>query len=409
MPGPGPEVAPASQNVAMPLNKVVQGNGFCLNEGWGCNDYCKYFTQEPAGQRSYGESRNSHMNVELVEFTRQALAKGLERKEIADTLQRAGWAEYDINAAMNAFADVAFPVPVPRPKPYLSAREVFVYLILFATLYVAVGNIGTLIFELIDRSFPDPLVKIYIQASNATIRWNISWIIIAFPLFIFTFRSVTRAIAQDPTKRGSRPRKWLTYLTLFAAGAFLVGDAATLVYNLLGGEFTIRFVLKVATIALLAGGIFIFFLTDMREDVKPQSATRFAVPCTIVACAAVIAGWVFIGLPGEIRLSRLDATRAGDLASISNAIANYRSRHEHLPGSFDELQQSQPNLTLSFRDPVGQAYEYAVKDAFAYELCASFDRATDIATEPARARSLFETHGAGRQCFNLEARPPAQR
>ena len=54
------------------------------------------------------------MNVELVEFTRRALAKGIERKEIADILQRAGWAEYDVMAAMNAFADVAFPVPVPE-------------------------------------------------------------------------------------------------------------------------------------------------------------------------------------------------------------------------------------------------------------------------------------------------------
>ncbi len=215
--------------------------------------------------QAHGEKRNGDMNVELVEFTRQALATGIERKEIADTLRRAGWAEYDVKAAMDAFVDVAFPVPVPRPKPYLSAREVFVYLILFAALYVAVANIGTLIFELIDRSFPDPLSKTYIQLSNSTIRWSISWIFIAFPLFILTFSSVTRAITRDPTKRASRPRKWLTYLTLFVAGAFLVGDAATLIYNVLGGEITIRFVLKVTTIAVIAGGIFTFFLSDMRQ------------------------------------------------------------------------------------------------------------------------------------------------
>src|SRR5216684_3451389 len=80
--------------------------------------------------QAHGEKRNGDMNVELVEFTRQALATGIERKEIADTLRRAGWAEYDVKAAMDAFVDVAFPVPVPRPKPYLSAREGLVYLIL---------------------------------------------------------------------------------------------------------------------------------------------------------------------------------------------------------------------------------------------------------------------------------------
>jgi hypothetical protein len=206
------------------------------------------------------------MNVELVEFTRGALATGIGRKEIADTLRRAGWAEHDIKAAMDAFADVAFPVPVPRPKPYLSAREVFVYLILFAALYGTAANIGTLIFELINRSFPDPLSQTSIQLSNGNIRWNMSWIIVAFPLFIFTFRSVTKAITGDPTKRASRPRKWLTYLTLFVAGAFLIGDAGTLVYNVLGGELTIRFLLKVATIVVIAGGILTFFLSEMQKD-----------------------------------------------------------------------------------------------------------------------------------------------
>ena len=142
---------------------------------------------------------------------------------------------------------------------------------------------------------------------------------------------------------------------------------------------------------------------------KVQPATLFAVLCTIVAGAAVIVGWVFLGPPSEVRLNRFDATRAADLASISSAITNYRLRHESLPQTLGELQQSQPNVILSSKDPAGQAYEYAAKDSFAYELCASFDRSTDTATEPARLRSMFETHGLGRQCFSLEARPPSQR
>lgn len=206
------------------------------------------------------------MNTELVEFTRQALARGIGRKEIADTLRRAGWAEPEVSAAIDAFADVAFPIPVPRPRPYLSAREVFIYLILFAALYAAASSIGALIFELINRSFPDSTSRINLEFSNDSIRWNIAWVMVAFPFFLFTFRSVTRAIAADPTKRAYRPRKWLTYLTLFVAGVFLVGDAATLVYNALGGELTIRFILKVATIAFIAGGIFTFFLSEMRKD-----------------------------------------------------------------------------------------------------------------------------------------------
>src|SRR5215467_8898120 len=102
--------------------------------------------------------------------------------------------------------------------------------------------------------------------SNFTIRWNISIILVTFPLFYFTFRAVTRELEKDPIKRASLPRKWLTYLTLFIAGVTLVGDTAVLIYNMLGGELTIRFLLKFATIAIIAGGIFAYFLQDMRKE-----------------------------------------------------------------------------------------------------------------------------------------------
>ncbi len=211
------------------------------------------------------------MNAELIEFTRRALTAGTGRQEISGILRRAGWAEPDIKAALDAFADVTFPIPVPRPRPYLSAREVFVYLILFAALYAAAFSIGALVFEIINRGFPD-LLEVqssnFIRFSDDRIRWDISMIIVAFPVFFFTFRAVTRELAKDQTKRTSRSRKWLTYLTLFIAGVLLVGDTAVLIYNFLGGELTIRFLLKVATIAIIAGGIFAYFIEDMRKEEK---------------------------------------------------------------------------------------------------------------------------------------------
>src|SRR5262245_1462641 len=210
-------------------------------------------------------------NAELVEFTRSALAAGRERQEISDILRRAGWVEPDIEAALGAFADITFSIPVPRPKPYFSAREVFIYLVLFAALYAAAFSLGALVFELINRRFPDPLEVQWLdfmRLSDDRLRWDISMIIVAFPLFFFTFRSVTRGLAKDPTKRASRPRKWLTYLTLFVASMALVGDTAVLIYNMLGGELTIRFLLKVATIAIIAGGTFSYFIGDMRKEEK---------------------------------------------------------------------------------------------------------------------------------------------
>ena len=73
-------------------------------------------------------------------------------------------------------------------------------------------------------------------------------------------------IARDPMKRTSKVRRWLTYLTLFSAACALLGDFATLVYNALGGELTVRFLLKAITVALIAGTAFIYYLQDLRQD-----------------------------------------------------------------------------------------------------------------------------------------------
>ena len=58
----------------------------------------------------------------------------------------------------------------------------------------------------------------------------------------------------------------MTYLTLFLAVGFLVGDFTTLVYNALGGELTVRFLLKVVVVAVIAGTIFWYYLRDLRRE-----------------------------------------------------------------------------------------------------------------------------------------------
>ena len=61
-------------------------------------------------------------------------------------------------------------------------------------------------------------------------------------------------------------RRWLTYLTLFVAAGFLIGDVTGVVYNLLGGEITTRFALKVLTVATIAGAVFGHLVRDLRRD-----------------------------------------------------------------------------------------------------------------------------------------------
>jgi hypothetical protein len=204
---------------------------------------------------------------DLQQFVRDALAKGVARPEIEVALVNAGWPAEQIRDAVNAYADIDFPLPVPRPRPYLSAREAFLYLLLFTTLYVAAWHLGSLLFELINRAFPDPTDSTYAVARiGDSIRWSTASVIIAFPMFLYVARHLLRDLARSPVKRLSAVRRWLTYLTMFIAAAVLIGDMITLVYNALGGELTVRFVLKVLVAAVIAGTIFGYYLHDLRRD-----------------------------------------------------------------------------------------------------------------------------------------------
>ncbi len=203
---------------------------------------------------------------ELSRFVRDALSKGIARGQIEDALGSAGWQPTQISEALKNFADIEFPVPVPRPKTQVSARDAFVYLLLFTTLYISAFNLGRLLFQFIELAFPaatDPEGLVLIAREN--IRWAVASIVIAFPVFLYMSRRVNMAVARDPVRRDSGVRKWLTYLTLFVAAGVIIGDLIALVYSFLSGELTIRFVLKVLTIGLIAGAIFGYYLRDVRS------------------------------------------------------------------------------------------------------------------------------------------------
>jgi hypothetical protein len=52
----------------------------------------------------------------------------------------------------------------------------------------------------------------------------------------------------------------------------LIGDFMALVYNLLGGELTARFALKVLTVGVIAGTMFWYYLAELRLDEKEIKA-----------------------------------------------------------------------------------------------------------------------------------------
>jgi hypothetical protein len=200
---------------------------------------------------------------ELRAFVHDALSRGLPRAQIESTLHDAGWQREHVSQALGAFAEVDFPIPVPRPQPYLSAREAFLYLVLFTTLFLSAFYFGDALFELIDKAFPDPAGSSF---SASSLRWSLAFIIVCFPVFLLLTVLQQRELKAFPEKRDSRVRKWLTYMTLFVASGFVIGDLVVLLGYFLEGQLSARFLLKVLVVAVLAGTAFTYYLRDLRKD-----------------------------------------------------------------------------------------------------------------------------------------------
>jgi MFS family permease len=207
-------------------------------------------------------------STELTGFVQDSLARGLPKSGIQAALMEAGWQPAEVRDALNGFADVEYPIPVPRPKPYVSAREAFLYLVLFTALFTVAINFGNLAFTLIDQWLPDPAADFRPPREFVAqaMRWSISSLIVATPLFLWVSSFLGRQVRRDPVKRASKIRRWLTYMTLFVAATVLTGDVTMLVYNVLGGELTLRFLLKVGVVGGIAGSAFAYYFSDLRRD-----------------------------------------------------------------------------------------------------------------------------------------------
>jgi hypothetical protein len=211
------------------------------------------------------------LSEELVVFVRDALQRGIPRAQIADALVRAGWPSDQVARALTGFAELEFPIPVPRPIPNVSARETFLYVVMFSTLLISAYSLGDLLFELIDHAWPDA-AQYYRVPTLQAIRWSLSSLVVAFPVFLWVAWIVDRGVTADPTKRASKPRRYVSYITLMIAALTLLGDFISVVYSFLGGELTTRFVLKVLVVAAIAGGAFVFYLLELRRDeAEPQT------------------------------------------------------------------------------------------------------------------------------------------
>jgi hypothetical protein len=148
-----------------------------------------------------------------------------------------------------------------------SPKDVFLHLLAILTLYVSAVSFLTLLFQYINLYLPDPLEQnlYYVQGIYSSMRWALAMLVIVFPVYLGTSWYLGKSYAVTPLKRNLRIRKWLIYFTLFLTALVIIGDLVALVYSLLQGEITLRFILKIISVLFVAGSVFTYYLWDVRQ------------------------------------------------------------------------------------------------------------------------------------------------
>ncbi|MDP2676365.1 MAG: DUF5671 domain-containing protein [bacterium] len=290
-----------------------------------------------------------------------------------------------------------------QDRPHTSPKDVFLHLLMVGTLYASVISFITLLFQYIQYYFPDvldysaPSLSFTAQSSMATL-------IIVFPVFLFLSHLLQKEFKAHEEKSKSRLRKWLLSFTLFVAAIVIIVDLVTLIQSFLGGELTVRFLLKNATVLFVISAVFGYYLHQLKKT-KPE-ATRneriFVWAVSFVAVLSIVLGFILTGSPATQRLMQFDQERIWNLQTIQSQLVFHFQQKGALPETLTNISDDISGFALP-RDPeTGKEYEYQKSGEFSFTLCADFKTEYIISGKiPSRPIHSFETwdHGIGHACF----------
>lgn len=253
-------------------------------------------------------------------------------------------------------------------------RDFFVHFGAFAALYLSAIALITLLFRMIDYAFPDEAPFYYADPYSGPMRFAIASLLILAPLFLWLMRVMQREVRKSPERQSLGIRRWLTYITLFIAGATIVGDLIALLNSFLAGELVTTFLLKVAVLFAIMGAGFWYFILDIRGHWQSREGASKAVGLGVLAVVilSVGTGFAIMGSPTQQREIRLDQEQVQDLSMVQYQVVEYWRQNQALPQSLAVLESD----ITGFQAPVAPAgrapYTYTVQGERTFELCATF-------------------------------------
>ncbi|MEO1403707.1 MAG: DUF5671 domain-containing protein [Cyanobacteria bacterium J06635_1] len=207
---------------------------------------------------------------ELVQFIEAAREKGASDEFISKLLRSFGWPQREIERAFYQVYErlVGYPIPSPGGGAGEAARDAFMYLLSFLTLALWTQALGEMAFIFIDQFIPDALNRSYGNPS-----WQVSFclarLIVAYPIYLLVMRQILKELARYRHKNFSGVRQWLTNLTLLITALIGIGTLIAFLASFLQGELTLRFVLKVAVILIIDGGVLWYYSAWLKRRPRP--------------------------------------------------------------------------------------------------------------------------------------------
>jgi hypothetical protein len=341
----------------------------------------------------------------LLDFIDAMKSNGASDEFLVALLRQNGWSEKRIYQAFGAWYEAHTGATVPSGGGRVeNAKDAFLYLLAFITLGIWTIQLGSLLFTAIDHRFPNPALDYTTTAWTVRqVADELASVLVAFPLFLFVTRAILRGLQYQPERLESSVRKWLTYLALVITASCMIADLVAFFAYFLRGDLSTRFVLKVMTVLVMAGGVFAYYLDSLHRDRSSPSRNRwFAVAAGAAVAFGIIVGFGHIGPPSAQRVASQDARRLSDLATIAQGLhsswLSHRQSDTPLPATIEELEKSGIAPGANLRDPLtGRTYEYSVVRATNYRLCAIFARRS-----PSDVPILWR-HTSGHACFALDA------
>jgi hypothetical protein len=295
-------------------------------------------------------------------------------------------------------------------------KDFFLWAGAMIALYWSVIAFIFLLFGYIDYAFPNALQYYPANPYDSGISFQMASIIVLLPVYLILIRVITKEAERDPSRREIWVRRWAIIFTLFVAGIAIVGDLIALLHSFLSGEaLTTAFLLKVAIVLLVAAGVFMHFIADLKGYWAqfPNRRRYVSAGVAIVAIASIVAGFFIVGTPMHARLARLDEQKVQDLQNIQSQVTYYWQAKRTLPKTLESMVGLMSmDSTLPIDSQTGTAYEYEITGPLSFQLCAIFS-AEDHSNESMapfirKAQDGVShnwDHGKGRVCFNRTIDP----